>query len=83
MKSCTYLRMTERSVSEIAVQVGYTSLSSFNQHFQRVMGCTPTAWRRSGVNARPSLVPRSGWMAAEEPEGDSPGAEDGGDPGIN
>jgi len=75
MKSCTYLRMTERSVSDIAVQVGYTSLSCFNQHFQRVMGCTPTAWRRSGVKARPSLVPRSGWMAAEEPEDEAAAKE--------
>ena len=68
LKSCTYLRTSKRSVSDVAAQVGYASLSCFNQHFQRVMGCTPSAWRRSGASVRPSLVQRSGWLEAEEPE---------------
>ena len=68
LKSCTYLRTSKRSVSDVAAQVGYASLSCFNQHFQRVMGCTPSAWRRSGASVRPSLVQRSGGLEAEEPE---------------
>ena len=68
LKSCTYLRTSKRSVSDVAAQVGYASLSCFNQHFQRVMGCTPSVWRRSGAPVRPSLVQRSGWLEAEEPE---------------
>ena len=71
LKSCTFLRTTKRSVSDVAAQAGYASLSCFNQHFQRVMGCTPSAWRRSGAPVRPSLVQRSGWLEAEEPEDDA------------
>ena len=70
LKSCTALRASERTVAEVAAQVGYTSLSCFNQHFQRVMGCTPSAWRRSGEEARPSLLPRTGWMEPEVLEGE-------------
>ena len=65
LKSCTLMRMSEKTISEIAAQVGYTSLSCFNQHFQRYMGCTPSAWRKSGADARPSLINYTGWMKAE------------------
>ena len=56
-------------MAELAVQVGYTSLSCFNQHFQRVMGCTPSVWRKSGSEGRrPSLLSFTGWLEAETPE---------------
>ncbi len=67
LKSCAHLRTTEESVAEIAAQAGYTSLSCFNRHFQRIMGCTPSAWRRSGGD-RPTLLTYSGWTQAEIPE---------------
>jgi AraC-like DNA-binding protein len=65
LKSCTLLRSSEKTVAEIAAQVGYTSLSCFNQHFQRIMGCTPSAWRKSGGKSRPSLLSFTGWLEAE------------------
>lgn len=69
LKSCTLLRTSMRSVAEIAAQVGYTSLSCYNRHFQEVMGCTPTVWRKNGnENPRPSLLTFSGWLKAETPE---------------
>lgn len=69
LKSCTLLRVSEKTVAEIAAQVGYTSLSCFNQHFQRVMGCTPSVWRKSGSEGRrPSLLSFTGWLEAETPE---------------
>ncbi|MBR3740691.1 MAG: helix-turn-helix transcriptional regulator [Clostridia bacterium] len=70
LKSCTLLRSSEKTVAEIAAQVGYTSLSCFNQHFQRIMGCTPSAWRRSGSKARPSLLSFTGWLEAEALDAD-------------
>lgn len=71
LKSCTLLRASEKNVAEIAAQVGYTSLSCFNQHFQRIMGCTPSAWRKSGPEgSRPSLLSYTGWLEAETPDGD-------------
>ena len=71
LKSCTYLRMSEKTVAEIAAQVGYTSLSCFNQHFQRVMGATPSSWRKSGAEAKPSLLLRTGWLEPETLEGEA------------
>ncbi len=65
LESCTLLRASEKNIAEIAAQVGYASLSCFNQHFQRVMGCTPSAWRKSGAEVRPSLISHTGWMRAE------------------
>ncbi|MBR3016945.1 MAG: helix-turn-helix domain-containing protein [Clostridia bacterium] len=65
LKSCTLLRTSEKNVAEIAAQVGYTSLSCFNQHFQHIIGCTPTVWRKTGSEARPSLMNFTGWLEAE------------------
>lgn len=71
LKSCTLLRASEKNVAEIAAQVGYTSLSCFNQHFQRIMGCTPSAWRKSGPEgSKPSLLSFNGWLEAETPNVD-------------
>ena len=77
LKSCTLLRSSERTIAEIAAQVGYTSLSCFNQHFQRVMGCTPSAWRKAGADSRPSLISYTGWMKAENLDEKEPAAPDG------
>lgn len=65
LKSCTLLRTSEITVAEIAAQVGYASLSCFNQHFQRMLGCTPSDWRKSGGASRPSLLSFTGWLEAE------------------
>ena len=65
-KSCTLLRSTSNAISTVSEAVGYTSLSCFNQHFQRIMGCTPSVWRKSGTRgSRPSLLSYTGWMEAE------------------
>lgn len=67
LESCTLLRTSEISVAEIAGRVGYTSLSSFNRNFSRIMGCTPSEWRRSsGQLQRPTVLSYSGWMQAEK-----------------
>lgn len=67
-QSCRLLRTTEGTIAEIATQVGYSSLCCFNQHFRRIMGCTPSEWRRSGGEERPALITFTGWMQAETPE---------------
>jgi AraC-like DNA-binding protein len=36
----------EKRVSEIAFEVGYQSLSQFNRSFARIVGSSPTTWRR-------------------------------------
>ncbi len=66
MKSCDLLRTTGADVTEIAAQVGYASMSSFNRHFLELVGCTPSAWRgmRSDSQDR-ILLSLNGWQRAE------------------
>ena len=66
LKSCTLLRSSGLSVTEIAGRVGYNSVSSYNRHFARAMGCSPMEWRRTaGDHPRPSLLTFTGWTEAE------------------
>ena len=39
------LRLSELTVGEVCVAVGYTSLGSFSATFKRTVGLSPTAWR--------------------------------------
>jgi AraC-like DNA-binding protein len=39
------LRLTDLTVSEICLAVGYTSLGSFSATFKRTVGMAPSAWR--------------------------------------
>ena len=66
LKSCTMLRTSDVSVAEIAGRVGYTSLSSYNRNFLRIMGCTPSTWRKTSGDNRPSVVSYSGWQLPEK-----------------
>jgi len=43
--ACSFLRGTDATVAEIASDVGYQSISSFNRHFQEEYGVSPTAYR--------------------------------------
>jgi AraC-like DNA-binding protein len=66
------LRTTTLTVSAVGAQLGYTSDAAFSTAFRRVMGVTPTAWRRRAPDAaawhdetdapssrRPSVTARS------------------------
>ena len=39
------LRETDRSVSEICLDVGFTSLGTFGRTFRKIVGASPTAYR--------------------------------------
>jgi transcriptional regulator of acetoin/glycerol metabolism len=41
------LQSTDRAVAEIAQEVGFADQSHFSRHFGRLMGLTPTAFRRA------------------------------------
>ena len=69
MKSCALLRTTAADISEIAAQVGYVSMSSFNRHFQERVGCTPSAWRGMRSDSQDKiLMTLNGWQRAETDE---------------
>lgn len=44
------IREGEHSITEIAEQLGYTSIHHFTRMFKRVTGQSPTAYRRSVIN---------------------------------
>jgi AraC-like DNA-binding protein len=44
-RAMALLRETERPVTEICLDVGFTSLGTFSRTFTRVLGMSPTAYR--------------------------------------
>src|SRR6266536_130743 len=48
------LRQTDRSVTEICLDVGFVSLGSFSRTFSEIVGQSPSEFRRSGA---PTAVP--------------------------
>lgn len=56
------LRTTERSVTDICLGVGFTSVGTFGRVFRDIMGETPTQHRRRGpLGPVPSCFARA-WM---------------------
>src|SRR5579884_1240568 len=49
-RSMFLLRETNRSVTEICFDVGFTSLGTFSRTFREIVGETPSAYRKSGRN---------------------------------
>ena len=51
------LRETDRSVTDICLDVGFTSLGTFSRTFRGIVGETPSAYRReNGPLAAPNCV---------------------------
>jgi AraC-like DNA-binding protein len=46
-RAATLLRRTDRSVADVCVTVGLSSVGSFTTSFKRMYGLTPTAYRAS------------------------------------
>jgi AraC-like DNA-binding protein len=68
-RAMALLRETERPVTEICLEVGFTSLGTFSRTFARVLGMSPTAYRaawRSGA-ATAGYVPTCVVMAWSRP----------------
>ena len=51
-RSMFLLRETDRSVTEICLDVGFSSLGTFSRTFSEIMGESPTAYRRRAVARR-------------------------------
>jgi transcriptional regulator GlxA family with amidase domain len=48
-RSMFLLRETDRSVTDICFDVGFTSLGTFSRTFRDIMGESPTAYRRRAI----------------------------------
>jgi AraC-like DNA-binding protein len=55
-RAATLLRRTDRSVADICMTVGLTSVGSFTTSFKRMYGATPTAYRASFPPASARVV---------------------------
>ena len=67
------LRETDRSVTEICFDVGFSSLGTFSRTFSEILGESPSAYRARGAGAQP--VPTCFGMAWTRPSsfGEAPG----------
>src|SRR5919198_2578029 len=60
------LRESDRSVTEICLDVGFTSLGTFSRTFREIVGVSPVAYRRSTTPVR-GAVPTCFAMAWARP----------------
>ena len=69
--SCSLLSTTNYSMMEVALQVGYQSVSSFDRNFQRLMGNTPYQYKKTSKDYKGKLLDyrisaRKGWKTKED-----------------
>ncbi|MFE0020580.1 helix-turn-helix domain-containing protein [Amycolatopsis sp. NPDC059021] len=67
-RAMALLRRTDRSVTEICVDVGFGSLGTFSRTFHDIVGESPTAYRARGA-APAAPVPTCFAMAWTRPRG--------------
>jgi AraC-like DNA-binding protein len=65
-RSMFLLRESDRSVTDICLDVGFTSLGTFSRTFREIVGQSPLAYRRSSAPV-PGAVPTCFTMAWERP----------------
>src|ERR1700692_1720705 len=65
-RSMFLLRESDRSVTDICLDVGYTSLGTFSRTFREIVGQSPLAYRRSSAPV-PGAVPPCFTMAWARP----------------
>jgi len=65
-RSMWLLRETDRSVTDICLDVGFNSLGTFSRTFRDIVGIAPVAYRR-GNSPAPGAVPTCFTMAWARP----------------
>jgi AraC-like DNA-binding protein len=70
-RSMFLLRETDRSVTDVCFDVGFTSLGTFSRTFREVVGQTPSGYRGGH---RPVVVPHCVQMANTRPRAAAPAA---------
>lgn len=54
--ACDSLRKTNDQVGNIAMKVGFSTLSTFNRNFKQIMGKTPQEWRKNPEHFERNLL---------------------------
>lgn len=70
-RSMFLLRETDRSVTDICFDVGFTSLGTFSRTFREIVGETPTGYR---LGHGPIVAPHCVQLAAMRPRSDASGS---------
>lgn len=55
-RACALLYNCDNSITEVSLQVGYPSTSSFNRQFNRIHGISPSQWRKKMRSEENPLV---------------------------
>ncbi len=63
-RSMFLLRETDRSITDVCLDVGFTSLGTFSRMFREIVGETPTAYRQGNG---PIITPHCVQLAAMRP----------------
>lgn len=62
-KATTLLRTTNLSVLQISESVGFTTVSSFNRHFKKLMDSSPLKWRQENkILKHGEIIKYTGWL---------------------
>ncbi len=69
-RSMFLLRETDRSVTDICLDVGFTSLGTFSRTFRQIVGETPSSYR---LGHGPVVAPHCVQLAAMRPRSDARG----------
>jgi AraC-like DNA-binding protein len=56
-RAMALLRGTDRSVTAICMDVGFTSLGTFSTRFKELVGVSPSAYRRDGAEVLDGMPP--------------------------
>lgn len=73
-RAAALLRHGDRSVTEVCMEVGCTSLGSFSARFTELMGVTPSVWRAAD-HAAAAAIPSCVAKEAERPRRGRSGTE--------
>jgi AraC-like DNA-binding protein len=58
-RACELMKTTDDPLSQIAVDCGLCDQPHFCRMFRRIMGNTPSAWRKINAPINPRVIPRS------------------------
>ncbi|MEP1124746.1 MAG: AraC family transcriptional regulator [Ilumatobacter sp.] len=70
-RAMTLLRQTDRSVTDVAWDVGFASLGTFSRTFRAVVGCAPSAYRAQHEPVRVPSCFLAMWTRPRERHTDS------------
>jgi len=65
-QACELITKSRYSMEEVAARVGYTTISTFNRNFRRILGTSPYQYKKSSENYEAKLrkakvLTRKGW----------------------